>query len=871
MRRLTDLLQFKYKNKKSAKHDQMTDLLRLKYKSFQNLLRENNAVLGLMADMEEKASGEYLFDMSYVNSNVQLLSSGVLKILDNLDALSAGKYKQLFRRYEEIRRRIEIDLTRRFTIPHSNFTVPVEDLSKEAVSVAGGKIAHLSEIRNVLKFPTPSGFVITSYAFKKLMEYNNFPERIQERLSAVRIDRMEELSTLSREIQDMITAAEIPEDLQKAIETSVERLKMEKLKSNAESLRRDVQTNQRLNFSVRSSAVFEDGDFTFAGQYSTFLNVPEHKILLKYKEVVASLFTQRAVFYYKTKGFSEADMVMAVGVLEMIDPKAAGVMYTRDPNNPESDVIIINAVLGLGRSLVDGTQESCCFIFSRQRGAITEKSPADQQTMFICDQEEDIKEIDVPDELRKLPCLAEEQIKRLSEFASQLETYYEEPQDIEWAIDHEDRIYLLQSRSLRTMPNPTNEFRVPRKIEGHAVLIDKGVIACKGIGFGKVFTIRDEEDLKNFPDGAVLVARHPATKFVTVMNRASAIIADIGGATGHMASLSREYRIPTILDTGKATSILKDGQEITVDAFNCNIYEGRVEELIRTISDRRPPAFRNTYVFTILERTLKWITPLNLTDPDDENFKPESCGTFHDITRFAHEKAMSEMFDIGTEYDEKGTAAVTLKAGIPMDARVIDIEGGMSKDLKSITPDDISSIPFLAFVKGLISMRWPGPQPADARGFLGMMARTASIREEELYETGKKSFALISRNYMNFSIRLGYHFSLVEAYAGENINDNYIRFFFKGGGAALDRRLRRVELIKHILRQMDFRVTVKEDVINAVISGYGQGYIEEKLEIMGKLTAYTKQLDMTLYNDSVASMFKDQFTKEHMKQYYRYE
>ena len=161
-------------------------------------------------------------------------------------------------------------------------------------------------------------------------------------------------------------------------------------------------------------------------------------------------------------------------------------------------------------------------------------------------------------------------------------------------------------------------------------------------------------------------------------------------------------------------------------------------------------------------------------------------------------------------------------------------------------------------------MRWPGPPPVDAKGFLGMLAQSASVQEDQLQEAGKKSFAVVSKNYVNFSIRLGYHFSMIEAYAGENINDNYIKFFFKGGGAAFDRRLRRVRLIKEILKAMGFKVNVKEDIINAILTKYKQSTIEDKLEIMGKLTAYTKQLDMAMFNDAVTDMYIDQFIKEHI-------
>jgi len=197
--------------------------------------------------------------------------------------------------------------------------------------------------------------------------------------------------------------------------------------------------------------------------------------------------------------------------------------------------------------------------------------------------------------------------------------------------------------------------------------------------------------------------------------------------------------------------------------------------------------------------------------------------------------------------------------------RVLNINGGLRENLKKAAFEDVLSIPFLALLKGMKSMRWPGPPPVDGKGFLGMLAHSASVPEEQLKETAKKSFAVVSKHYINFSIRLGYHFSMIEAYAGENINDNYISFFFKGGGAAIDRRLRRIRLMLEILKEMGFRVNVKEDTMRAILPKYKQSTIEEKLVVMGKLTAYTKQLDMAMFNDAVTDMYIEQFVKEHIR------
>ena len=162
-------------------------------------------------------------------------------------------------------------------------------------------------------------------------------------------------------------------------------------------------------------------------------------------------------------------------------------------------------------------------------------------------------------------------------------------------------------------------------------------------------------------------------------------------------------------------------------------------------------------------------------------------------------------------------------------------------------------------------MNWPKPRTVDVKGFTSMESHTASIPEGELYRVGDRSFSFITGEYMNFSIRLGYHLSTVESYIGESINDNYIRFFFKGGGAGSERRFRRVRLVSEILKKLDFNIKVVEDIIDASITKYKKSAIEKRLEVLGKLTAYTKQLDMVMYNNAITDMYIEDFVNAYMK------
>jgi len=822
--------------------------LQKKFQSFQELLSSNNNVLEMMADMEEKLSGEFLFDRHYINQTISGIAEGVKVIVDRLNDISNNKFALLHERFLEIILKIEKFLTSRSEIPVSSYTIPLDEITKGMIEKLGSKNANLGEVRNRLGVFTPDGFAISAFAFKRFMEHNKIIEKITKTLSELQIDNLDALNSKSHELQEEIIKAEIPGDLEKEILDAYRRL--------------CDRYGKKVMVSVRSSALQEDGIFSFAGQYSTFLNVPPDLILQKYKEVIASLFTPRAIFYYKTKGLREYEVVMSVGVLAMVDAKSAGVMYTRDPNNPEDDTIIISAVRGLGESVVDGVVTPETFTLSRNRLEIITRNIPEQKCMYVCRPDGELEEILLPDEIKGKPSLSDIQLKTLADYAIAIENHYKTPQDIEWAIGKDDRLYILQTRPLMTLKEKTKP--VPTRIEGYNILIDRGVIVCKGIGFGKAFIVGTEDDLKYFPQGAVLVAKHTSTKYVTVMNKASAIISDAGGTVGHMASLAREFQVPAILDTEVATDIIKDGQELTVDAINCNIYDGHVKELEKFAEKREEP-FKSTLLFKTLKGVLKWVVPLHLVDPEAERFKPEFCETLHDITRFCHEIAMREMFTITEITSDKVIDAPRLIAPIPIDIHLIDLDEGIKGAPKKLTPEYIYSIPFNAFYKGLVSMNWPKPRTFDVKGFTSMEAHTASIPEGEFYRVGDRSFSFITGEYMNFSIRLGYHLSTVESYIGESINDNYIRFFFKGGGAGRERRFRRVRLVSEILKRIDFNIKVVEDIVDASITKYKKSAIEKRLEVLGKLTAYTKQLDMVMYNNAITDMYIEDFLNAYMK------
>ena len=123
---------------------------------------------------------------------------------------------------------------------------------------------------------------------------------------------------------------------------------------------------------------------------------------------------------------------------------------------------------------------------------------------------------------------------------------------------------------------------------------------------------------------------------------ASAVVTDIGAVTGHMATICREFRVPTIVDTQTATRTLRPGMEVTVDAEENVVYQGIVRELLTAqLIDLRP--YEETYEYKLLRRLLKKVSTLHLTDPQSAEFDPAHCQTYHDIIRFAHEMAVRKI------------------------------------------------------------------------------------------------------------------------------------------------------------------------------------------------------------------------------------
>ncbi len=820
------------------------------FQSFQRILELNNKILELMADMGEKLGGDYVFDRQYILASCREMGTQVYELIYNFNALAPKKHPALDKVFRRVNQDIEEELAGRLVIPQSKYVLAYEDISGDFGDVVGGKNTHIAEIRNRLGLAVPEGFAITTGAFRAFFEYNHMQAPLEQILKAW---EEQNLSTeeASQKITRMITSGRLPPAMLRAMDKALKQLRKKTNKST-------------LMLAVRSSAMGEDSEHTFAGQYLSLLNEPPQHLTRSYIMVLAGAYTALAMEYRRQKGFSEHEVAMAVACQCMINAKVSGVLYTLDPVDPTREIMTISSTWGLGAPVVAGEVTTDQLQVARQFPYPVQDMTVARKTQRLMAKPSSGCEFQpVAEELQASLSLSDAQIRKLADAARSIERYFKCPQDIEWAFDHNDQLYILQARPLNVRSGIAPVVCDIAAVTEHYPILfsNKGVIVQNGIAAGKVFVVQQDSDLDQFPNGAILVARETSPRFAKVARKASGIITDIGSSTGHMAAIAREFRIPTIVNTEVATQLLHSRQEITLDAQENVVYVGRIKELC--YYGFMEEAFEESYEYRLLRRVLKKITPLNLVDPQGKNFQPEACRSFHDITRFIHEKAVEELANFNFRQGmEEEAAARKLKTDIPLDLVIIDIRDGLSHagDGPTVTQDQVRSIPMRAFLNGLEA---PGiwsrdPMSVDFSSFMSSLTRTFAAQHANPQYMGQ-NLAVISAHYANINLRLGYHFNMIDAYIGDQLNDNYAYFRFLGGVTDPTRRSRRARFIYETLSQSNFSVDLRGDLVIGRIKKLERTMMEKKMFLLGQLVGFTRQLDVKMTSDQQISYFTKQF------------
>jgi pyruvate,water dikinase len=295
------------------------DLLRIKIQKFQTLLQQNNRVLELMAEAEESLRGDFLFDMQYLRGLADRLEKSVKGILLDLNFIAGNRYLSLFPAFEKIHAVVNDALLDNRKVPDAPLAMPLAEADQQMSDAVGEKMARLGEIRKRLPYRIPNGFIITSQACQRYFQKTGIDKKIVEMETAIAAQKISPHEAESQ-LSKCILNKPLPRDIARQMHHGIAVLEKE--------------AGGKCLLAVRSSAIGEGSRLSFAGLHDTLLGVQPAEASQAYLEVVASLFTSRAITYRLRHGEPLSAALMAVGFLQMIPATASGVVYTLDPNAP---------------------------------------------------------------------------------------------------------------------------------------------------------------------------------------------------------------------------------------------------------------------------------------------------------------------------------------------------------------------------------------------------------------------------------------------------------------------------------------------------------------------------------------------------------
>ena len=434
--------------------------------------------------------------------------------------------------------------------------VDLTEVGLADVGLVGGKGANLGEMI-AAGFPVPPGFVITADAYLDAMEHAGLREELAAHARDAGDLTPEALADSARRIREEIRSCTLPDAL---ADDALARL---------EALGPDVRV------AVRSSATAEDStDTSFAGMNETFTNVRRPELLDRVVDCWASMFGERVASYRVDRGLVD-EPAIAVVVQQMVASDRSGVMFTVDP--AERDQVLIEAAFGLGEVVVSGRVDPDTYHVDRETMMLRDARIGCQSVRITTGPDGDVVE-DLDDAEGWRRVLADDEVERVARLGLDIERHYGSPQDVEWAFVG-DELFVVQSRPLTTLE--------PSSLETSETPILQGLGVGDRNAAGRVRILKSPADGHLLADGDILVAEMTSPDWVATMRRAAALVTDAGGSTCHAAIVSRELGLPAIVGTRTATTTLRNGDMVTVDAAAGQVFAGdRASHLPAVITSR---------------------------------------------------------------------------------------------------------------------------------------------------------------------------------------------------------------------------------------------------------------------------------------------
>ncbi len=500
------------------------------------------------------------------------------------------------------------------------FVLWFDEVGISDIPSVGGKNASLGEMIRELASQgvnVPNGFATTAYAYRYFIESAGLEKKLRELFADLDVEDMPNLRQRGKQARSLILDTPFPPELEAAITSAYKKLCErystdgdfcnqfgEEYKEECKRYSNDV------DVAVRSSATAEDlPDASFAGQQETYLNVyGEEGVLESCHKCFASIFTDRAISYRTIKNFDHFNVALSVGVQKMVrsDLACSGVMFSIDTETGFKNAALVTGAYGLGENVVQGTvnpDEYFVFKPTLLQGfrPILEKRLGSKELKMVYDigGSKLTKNISVPQSERDKYCINDDEILQLAKWACIIENHYSQvrgtytPMDIEWAKDGiTGQLFIVQARPATVQSQKSASVLRNFKLLGTSKVLSRGRAVGEMIGQGKARVILDVHKIDEFQAGEVLVTNKTDPDWEPIMKKSSAIVTNAGGRTCHAAIIAREMGIPAIVGCGDATSVIKNGQEITVSSSvgeEGRVYEGLVPfEIQETVLDNLP-------------------------------------------------------------------------------------------------------------------------------------------------------------------------------------------------------------------------------------------------------------------------------------------
>lgn len=839
-----------FRQRKQQQRTSQLSRLRARYQIFRTLLDDNHRSVELITELAA-ALRSPVFWPGALKSDAEELLTITADLAQKLDHLTNGGSAGLTLRQAGLAAAIRRDLARLPRDEQRHYCLSLDDVTPDMLRTVGGKAANLARLRRVAMFSVPTGFVVPVSVCRLFLDQQDLYLRIVARL---RGGEKNENGLPDREtvesVKKMIMATPLPAGLTDALQRAAAPL---------------FRTGKGL--AVRSSALGEDTrSHSFAGQYLSVLNVVNQRQLeAAFKQVTASAFNLRNLAYRRHAGLAPYEFDLAILCLEMVDVRSAGILFTRDPNAAADGTMLISAVHGLGELAVSGSEAADVYRPPRNGDGPGECRVADKTRRLVNAGNGGVTEEKLDAATAGAKVLSVEEIMSLTRIGLAVEERLGGPQDIEWAVDNQGRVVLLQSRPLKVvaggLPTKNNASARPPILNG-------GQAASPGRAAGRVRIVNSRQDLEGLTDPPyVLVMHQSMVDAVGSLRQAGALLVDLGNPADHLSCVAREYEIPMLTGLGRACAILHNNDTVMVDGERGMVFAAEKEEMTRHLKRYREK------IATWKERVAKptdplaaaiyeQIVPLNLTDAYGPTFSIAECRTIHDMVRYAHEKAVLAMFAAGDETVEQSYGVIYhLDSEVPFFVSLIDLGGGLlTGGSRRIPPEKVLSRPFTALWQGVTTpgINW-GPAGGAA---VGSVVSRFLTDHRSARPIGLPNYALVTRDFLNLNARMDFHFTMVDAICGLDPRLNYIKFRFKGGGTSLEQRCRRVSCLAEILGVSGFYCDQRDDLLTASIQGGSAEVLEEKLRVIGRLLGFSRLLDAVMRRDDMISKVAQAFLRQ---------